>query len=278
MVTTMVDDYIFSIELNLKKNIQSNISWWNFFHSKFSCFQFFPLGLDQRMSGGPLFEAQLDLRVPDMVFTPPLEVGAGDSFFELVESLTNDVFRISSLVPRLAEHSPVPNYQVPSSRVAPTLRTWTAFHWQYLQCRSLPSTCHMSPQADMEQMAALVDMRHLLMQRVQSVMEACCKFRSSLECYSYLYMEDRREFMRQFLLYGQVLGSQEAEGFPEDGVSENLPTLDNFREQVDRWVLWSMCMFVCFIKCTWDFYCLPSKGSKNLLLLTDCEETTELTQ
>lgn len=84
--------------------------------------------------------------------------------------------------------------------------------------------------------------------------------------------------MRQFLLYGQVLGSQEAEGFPEDGLSENLPTLDNFREQVDRWVLWSVCMFACFIKCTWDFYCLPSKGSKNSLLLTDCEETTELTQ
>lgn len=60
----------------------------------------------------PLFEAQLDLKVPDMVFTPPLEFGAGDSFFELVESLTNDVFRISSLVPRLAQHSPFPHYQV----------------------------------------------------------------------------------------------------------------------------------------------------------------------
>lgn len=105
----------------------------------------------------------------------------------------------------------------------------------------------MSPQADMEQMAGLADMRRLLMERVQSVMEACCKFRSSLECYSYLYMEDRREFMRQFLLYGQVPSSQEVEGFPGDGVSESLPTLDNFREQVDKWVLWSVCVCLCVL-------------------------------
>lgn len=76
------------------------------------CFQLSPLGPDQRAAVAPLFEAQLDLKVPDMVFTPSLEFGAGDSFFELVESLINDVFRISSLVPRLAQHSPFPHYQV----------------------------------------------------------------------------------------------------------------------------------------------------------------------
>lgn len=67
---------------------------------------------DQRAVVAPLFEAQLGLKVPDMVFTPSLEFGAGDGFFELVECLINDVFRISSLVPRLTQHSPCPNYQV----------------------------------------------------------------------------------------------------------------------------------------------------------------------
>lgn len=72
----------------------------------------------------PLFEAQLDLKVPDMVFSPPLEFGAGDSLFELVESLINDVFRISSLVPRLAQHSPFPHYQVVT---APIIRIINLF-------------------------------------------------------------------------------------------------------------------------------------------------------
>lgn len=60
----------------------------------------------------PLFEAQLNLKVPDLVFTPPLDFGAGDTFFELVETLINDVFRMSSLVPRVAQHSTFPHYQV----------------------------------------------------------------------------------------------------------------------------------------------------------------------
>lgn len=60
----------------------------------------------------PLFEAQLDLKVPDLVFTPPLDIRVGDSFFDLMELLINDVFRISSLVPRVAQHSTFPPYQV----------------------------------------------------------------------------------------------------------------------------------------------------------------------
>lgn len=89
----------------------------------------------------------------------------------------------------------------------------------------------------MEDMADLADMRHLLMDRVQGVMATCCEFRNSLECYSYLYVDDRKEFMRQFLLYGHVLTSQEMELYADDGVPESPPTLDNFREQVDGWVL-----------------------------------------
>uniref|UniRef100_A0A7N6A473 Dynein heavy chain 9, axonemal n=1 Tax=Anabas testudineus TaxID=64144 RepID=A0A7N6A473_ANATE len=162
--------------------------------------RFFLDNTDQRAVVAPLFEAQLDLRVPDMVFTPSLEFGAGDSFFELVECLINDVFRISSLVPRVAQHSPCPHYQ-----------------------------------ADMEDMADLADMRHLLMERVQVAMASCCEFRNSLDHYSYLYVDDRKEFMRQFLLYGHVLNSQEMEVYADDGVLESPPTLDNFREQVDRY-------------------------------------------
>lgn len=67
----------------------------------------------------PLFESQLDLKIPDMIFTPSLEFGAGDSLFELVENLVNDIFRISSLVPRLAQHSNFPHYQVQLSDGAP---------------------------------------------------------------------------------------------------------------------------------------------------------------
>lgn len=87
----------------------------------------------------------------------------------------------------------------------------------------------MCTQADLEDMADLADMRQLLMGRVKEVMATCCQFQNSLERYSYLYVDDRKEFMRHFLRYGH--GSQET---GDDCTSESPPTLDNFREQVDQ--------------------------------------------
>lgn len=98
------------------------------------------------------------------------------------------------------------------------------------------SLCSASlPQADMEDMADLADMRHDLLGRVQAVMAACCEYRSSFDRYSYLYGDDRKEFFRQFLLYGHILTAAEVEAHAEDGVPETSPTLEQFREQIDSY-------------------------------------------
>lgn len=114
----------------------------------------------------------------------------------------------------------------------------------------------------MEDMADLADGRHLLMERVRSAMAACCEVRNSLEHYSYLYVDDRKEFMRQFLLYGHPLSSLEMEGYTDNSVSESPPTLDNFREQVDGWVLisWSMRVCLCVRNKTYVFVFLVSSS------------------
>lgn len=67
---------------------------------------------DPKAGLAPLFEVQLDLVIPDLVFRPSLDPGTNDGFYGMVESLLNDIYRISSLVPRLAEHSGFPHYQV----------------------------------------------------------------------------------------------------------------------------------------------------------------------
>ncbi|XP_033840356.1 dynein heavy chain 9, axonemal isoform X2 [Periophthalmus magnuspinnatus] len=151
-------------------------------------------------AAAPLLEVHLNLKVPDLVFSPSMDYGAADGLLERVEGLITDIFRMSSLVPRVAQHCSVPHYQ-----------------------------------ADMEDMADLLDMHTQLMGHVQSAAAACCDYRSSLEPFSYLYTEDRREFMRQFLLYGHVLTSHEMEMYADSTVPESPPNLDNFREQVDRY-------------------------------------------
>lgn len=42
----------------------------------------------------------------------------------------------------------------------------------------------------------------------------------------------RSEFMRQFLLYGHVLSTEEAELYADFELKKNPPTLDQFKEQV----------------------------------------------
>lgn len=59
------------------------------------------------------------------------------------------------------------------------------------------------------------------------------EYSSSLERYSYLWVDDRRDFLRQFLLYGHVLTAEEIEAAGEEGVKEMPPSLEQFKEQVD---------------------------------------------
>ena len=59
----------------------------------------------------------------------------------------------------------------------------------------------------------------------------------SFDNYAYLWVDDRNEFMKQFLTYGHVLTTEEIEAHAEEGVPESPPTLDMFKEQVPNWKL-----------------------------------------
>ncbi|XP_055973719.1 dynein axonemal heavy chain 9 [Sorex fumeus] len=148
----------------------------------------------------PLFEAQLSLAIPELVFFPSMESEVKGGFHDIVESLLTNIFRISSLIPRLSPQTGCPHYQVA-----------------------------------MEGMADLTSMRSTLLERVQSMMTRCCNYRNTFGQYSYLYMEDRKEVLSQFLLYGHVLTPEEIEAHAENGIPENPPLLQQFKEQIDSY-------------------------------------------
>ena len=70
------------------------------------------------------------------------------------------------------------------------------------------------------------------MDRIQNIMNKCMEYRNSFDNYAYLWVDDRNEFMRQFLLYNHVLTTEEIEAHAEDGVPECPPTLAQFKDQV----------------------------------------------
>ncbi|XP_032945882.1 dynein axonemal heavy chain 9 [Rhinolophus ferrumequinum] len=148
----------------------------------------------------PIFETQLSLEIPELVFYPSLESGVKGGFYDIVEGLVASIFRISSLIPRLSPQNSSPHYQV-----------------------------------DMESMADLARMRVTLMERVQSVSALCCSYGNTFRQYSYLYVEDRKEILGQFLLYGRVLTPEEIEAHVEEDIPENPPLLHQFKAQIDSY-------------------------------------------
>ena len=60
----------------------------------------------------PLFEAQLELREPDLIFIPSLDLEEPSCFSTVVEGLIFDIIKMSSLVPRIAQKKEAKDYEV----------------------------------------------------------------------------------------------------------------------------------------------------------------------
>ncbi|KAK6170907.1 hypothetical protein SNE40_019193 [Patella caerulea] len=171
-----------------------------YFNTIHCSLQFLLDNTSSNKNSDPLFEARLELQVPDMVFLPSLEYGVADGFYDLVDGLVGDIYKQSSLIPRLAAHSGQEHYQ-----------------------------------PDLEDMEELSEMRQEIMDRVQTIMNKACEYRNSFDNYAYLWVDDRNEFMRQFLLYNHVLTTEEIEAHADEGVPESPPTLAQFKEQIDAY-------------------------------------------
>lgn len=84
---------------------------------------------------------------------------------------------------------------------------------------------------DMDDISELSNTREKIMNRVADVITEAMNFKNSLDCYAYLWVDDRSEFMKQFLFYGRVLTSEETEITTDIGTSDQHPTAEQFKEQ-----------------------------------------------
>lgn len=67
---------------------------------------------DHKANPDPLFEAQLKLDPPEILFSPSLFASDPDGFYELIEGLVGNIYRQASLIPRIASHIGKDSYQV----------------------------------------------------------------------------------------------------------------------------------------------------------------------
>ncbi|XP_060488660.2 dynein axonemal heavy chain 11 [Panthera onca] len=169
-----------------------------FFQAIMHDLDFFLMNMEKQLKPVPFFQAQMILTPPEILFKPSLEREAGDGFYDLVEGVLCSSFRMSAQMKRVAAHLEIADYQ-----------------------------------NDMENMLGLAEVRQEIMNRVADVINKVLDFRNTLDTYAYLWVDDRSEFMRHFLLYGHSMSSEETGAHANEEVPEQPPTLQQFREQID---------------------------------------------
>lgn len=83
-----------------------------FFEAVHCSLQYLLEQMDAAKEPLPLMEVKLELQAPEMVFNPSLDQESPDGFYMLMEGLIDDVFKVATLVPRVAKHSGQEDYGV----------------------------------------------------------------------------------------------------------------------------------------------------------------------
>ncbi|KAM9845080.1 LOW QUALITY PROTEIN: dynein axonemal heavy chain 11-like [Aulostomus maculatus] len=160
--------------------------------------QYFRDNTDPALRITPLFEVQLVLNGNEMTFDPPLDFSHSGNFFDIMDKMVANIMNMASFIPRVAKHEQLDHYQI-----------------------------------DINKMEDLSEMCHVIRSRARASISKVKEYQGTFASYRYLWTDDRSEFMRQFLLYGHVLSTEEAELYADYELKKNPPTLENFKEQIN---------------------------------------------
>ncbi|XP_063285477.1 dynein axonemal heavy chain 11-like [Pelobates fuscus] len=153
---------------------------------------------ESSLKNAPLFEVELVLNGSEITFIPSLDHKISGNFSNIIENLLRDTYRIASSIPRVAEHLGKATYQ-----------------------------------QDVDEMETLKEMHREIMSRVHSTILNVKEYQRYFKKYSYLWTDDKTEFMKQFLLYGRFLSREEMELYADYELQKCSPQLEHFKKQIN---------------------------------------------
>lgn len=149
----------------------------------------------------PLFESQLKLLEPDVVFIPSLEPSDPDGLKSLITGLLSDIIETSAIVDRFSSSQSL-SYK------------------EEIQCNQ-----------------DIVDIKADILNSIDKVIEEAYEFCDHFQTYSYLWLDDREQYIENFLVYSRQLTNEELEWL---AICDPLapkpypPKMEQFREQIDN--------------------------------------------
>ncbi|KAJ3051836.1 hypothetical protein HK097_007152 [Rhizophlyctis rosea] len=205
---------------------------------------------------GPLMEAKLELDNEMLVYTPAMEEEAFNSLFDIINDLLDDIFDVSSLMGRIAP--------VPEPTVDPTLnkpaapggdaaaaeanaggngggedgseRDVSVEQAEEERERRLRQmeTENETYLGEMKRNEELGRLRNLVVDRVREVMEECLAYREGYDQFTYLWTENRQEYMKNFLAADQKT-DEDGNPIPEDeSAGSTTLHLDKFESEIRK--------------------------------------------
>ena len=149
---------------------------------------------DVRNTPQPLFSTKLELSEPDIIFNPSLERDIVGNFFDQAIDLSDDIYNMGRLVPRIAKQKNASHDYLDGIRRHKELRK----------------------------------LRDDYIQRVEKVIAKAKEKRDSYLEYSYLWLENRQEYLYYFLHYSRQLNPKELEQLEENekAIKKKYPTLE----------------------------------------------------
>ncbi|GAB1297122.1 Dynein axonemal heavy chain 17 [Apodemus speciosus] len=146
----------------------------------------------------PLFEIRMELDEEGLTYNPSLEMGDEDGFLALIEGLINDLYNVARLIPRLAKG-------------------------------------RMNYKTDLEDITDLIEMREEVSSLVIGALKVAEEYQDSFERYSYLWVDDLQEFMKNFLIFGHAPTPEELDTKTDDTIPKTPPSLAQFQQQIDSY-------------------------------------------
>jgi dynein heavy chain len=157
--------------------------------------------MDPTNNLAPLFEAQLILLEPNIIFVPSLDSNADDGFKKLITGLINDIIKIASIVPRFSK------------------------------------TVQASYEEEINANQDISDIKADILSNVDRVIEEAYEYCDNFQNYSYIWLDDRKIYLDHFLTYSRQLTGEEIDWVNlKDSAAPkpNPPKMEQFREQIDH--------------------------------------------
>nr|KAJ3421855.1 hypothetical protein HK105_002054 [Polyrhizophydium stewartii] len=196
---------------------------------------------DRAAEIGPLLEAKLELENEMLVFTPSMDEDSPEGLMSIIESLIEDIYDVSSLMPRVAPVEKPPTPAAPAKVEGDAAATTAAGEesGELLEGASesgkalgLLSTENDTYLGEMRQDETLDNMRVSIIEHVRNIIESCAQYKEGYDQYTYLWTENRQEYMKQFL---QPAETTDAEGDAAAQAEEEQPIqLEKFETEIRK--------------------------------------------